>query len=116
VLTKMGIPVFIAPEAPSLSAQVTGLAFRGAGKLAFTLKNAGNVHFRPEAIVITAKDDSKQVHSQEIIGWYVLAGSVRDYVVELPKDACLSLTSLQVELRMDKGGTKAALPNARCVP
>lgn len=115
VLTKMGIPVFIAPEAPKLTAQLAGLSLRGA-KLDFAVRNPGNVHFRPETIVVTARDGGKVLHTEETPGWYVLAGGVRNYSVELPAQACSALNSVQVELRMEKGGTKATLASARCTP
>lgn len=115
VLTKMGIPVYIEPDAPKLVASIASIA-TAAGKITFQVKNGGNVHFRPEKIVVTAKDATKVVHTEDIQGWYVLAGGVRNYVVELPKDACLALKSVQVELQMDKGGTKAALSDAHCAP
>ena len=116
VLTKMGIPVFIRPDTPKATVALSDLAVQG-GKLLFTVKNTGNVHVRPEVIAVRVNDaSSKTVHSQEITGWYVLAGDVRKYVVELPKEACSALRSVDLELRMDRGGAQAALADARCTP
>jgi fimbrial chaperone protein len=113
VLTKMGIPVFLEAEKPKATPTVGALNLSG-DQFSFSLKNAGNAHFRAEKILIVAKDGSKAIHMQEVPGWYVLAAGTRNYDVKLPKAACDGLKSINVEVVSDEGNTQAALANARC--
>jgi fimbrial chaperone protein len=115
VLTKMGIPIFLEPPGAKSAPAVGGLSLQGS-TLKFEVKNGGTAHFRSQKVLVTAKAGSKVLHSQEVEGWYVLAGGVREYVVELPKAACQGLSSIQVDLESDKGAVKAALSNAHCGP
>jgi fimbrial chaperone protein len=115
VLTKMGIPIFVQPAAPTAKPVLSDLALRGQ-QVTFTLKNAGNKHLRLEKLVVTTSDGGKAVHSREIDPWYVLAGGTRSYVVELPADVCKGLRSVHVELASDNGAAKADLADARCAP
>jgi fimbrial chaperone protein len=116
VLTKMGIPIFLEPAGAKPAPSVVGLAVQGSS-VKFEVKNGGTAHFRSLKVRVTAKDAANKVlHSQELEGWYVLAGGARAYAVELPKAACQGLSSIQVELESDKGAAKAALSNARCSP
>jgi fimbrial chaperone protein len=115
VLTKMGIPIFIAPSAPKPVPVLTNLALRGKS-LSFDVKNAGNAHFRSEKILVTTRDATKVTLSQEVDGWYMLAGGIRNYAVDLPAIACDGLKSLQIELHSEMGVVKADLANARCGP
>lgn len=113
VLTKMGIPVFVEGSSAKPAPGLHGLTF-AAQKLTFQVKNAGSAHFRPEKIVVKGKDGSKVIHSQNVDGWYVLAGGIRTYEVTLPIEACDVLKSIDVEMKWEGGSTMASLGNARC--
>lgn len=115
MLTKMGIPVFFEAATRKAVPAVSGLAINGK-RVSFSATNRGTAHYRAEKIVVSAKDASTVVHSEEVKGWYVLAGGTRAYVVELPQAACATLKSLQVDLHSDRGDAKAVLANARCGP
>ena len=115
VLTKMGLPVFVEAAAPKATPTVTPLQVKGR-ELTFSLKNSGNTHMRVQKVMLTAKASSKTVHSEELPGWYVLAGGVRTYVVKLPDAACKDATSLEVQMESESGSPKAVLPSFRCGP
>lgn len=115
VLTKMGLPVFVEAATPKVTPTVTPLQVKGR-ELTFSLKNAGNTHMRVQKVMLTAKAASKTVHSEELSGWYVLAGGVRTYVVKLPDAACKAATSLEVQMESESGLPKATLPNFSCSP
>jgi fimbrial chaperone protein len=115
VLTKMGVPVFLEAQTPKTTPSVASLSLQGS-KLTFQIKNNGNVHFRPEAVIVRAKDGQTVLHTQEVDGWYVLAGKSTTYVVSLPTTVCTTLKSIDVELKSDRGPATATLGNAHCTP
>jgi fimbrial chaperone protein len=115
VLTKMGLPVFVEATAPKAAPAVTPLQLQGR-QLTFSLKNSGNTHMRVQKVTLTAKSAGKTVHSEELPGWYVLAGGVRTYSVKLPDAACTESTSFEVQMQSESGSPKATLASARCGP
>lgn len=115
VLTKMGIPIFVQPAAPSAKPVLSNLAVQG-HQVTFKLTDAGNKHLRLQKLVVSATNNGKVLHTKEIDPWYVLAGGTHTYVVELPADVCKALKSVQVELESDSGAAKASLADAHCAP
>lgn len=115
VLTKMGVPIFVA-GASSKPVPALGEVQLAGGVVTFQVKNNGTAHFRPEKLLVTAKAGASVVHTEEVHGWYVLAGHSRKYVVKLPKAACATLKSIEVELESEKGSAKATLADAHCTP
>jgi fimbrial chaperone protein len=115
VLTKMGLPVFVAATAPQATPSVTPLQVNGR-QIKFSVKNSGNTHMRVQKVMFTAKSAAKTVHSEELPGWYVLAGGIRTYAVTLPDTACKEATSLEVQMESDSGSPKAALQSFSCTP
>jgi len=109
VLTKMGVPIFVEPAAPTSKASVSNLSLSG-GKLAFDVRNDGNVHFVAGKVTARAVDGGdKVVHTAEAQGWYVLAGTVRHFEIQLPRDACGKARGVVVEVPMDQATPRARL-------
>lgn len=109
VLTRMGIPVFLAALAPSSKPAVEGLALR-AGRLTFSLKNEGNTHFMTQQIRVLARNDSGQlIQENKLKGWYVLGSDSRRHDLVLPTTSCAGLASLTIEVETDRGTTSATL-------
>ncbi len=115
VLSNMAIPVFLAPASPKVTPALSPLSLQGA-TVKFALRNSGNVHFRPDNLVLLAKDGKNVVHTMELSTWYVLAGGTREYVATLPPQACAAAKSIEVELKSERGDVKASLPSVTCVP
>lgn len=115
VLSNMAIPVFLAPATPKVTPSLSQPTIEGA-TVKFSLRNTGNVHFRPDNVVLVAKDGQTVLHTAELSTWYVLAGGTRDYVATLPPQACVAAKSIEVELKSERGNVKAALPNVTCTP
>jgi fimbrial chaperone protein len=109
VLTKMGVPVFLEPAGTITKAAVENLGM-SRGRLAFDVKNVGNVHFVAGKIIVRAFGPSGQaVHSAEVQGWYVLAGTARHFDIEIPKPACGKATTVTVEVPLEKGAASARI-------
>ena len=118
VLTKMGIPVFVAPEKPAVAGVVEGIAV-SKGVLSFTVKNSGNVHFLAQTVLAKALDASGNTSfEKKLDGWYVLAGGTRVWEVVLPKDICAKSKALSVEVRSAEINFNGRLdmPAAGCGP
>jgi fimbrial chaperone protein len=98
VLTKMGVPIFVSPAKPTAAGTVEGMAL-AKGKLAFTVKNTGNVFFLVQSVRVKALNSAGAgTFEKNVEGWYVLAGGTRVWDLEIPKDACAKSKSLTVEV------------------
>lgn len=98
VITKLGVPIFIQPQKPAPAGEVANLAY-AARKLAFDVRNNGNVHFFARAVRVTGLDaDGKPVFQKQREGWYVLRDGSRRYEVELSEPECAKTQTLRVEV------------------
>jgi fimbrial chaperone protein len=103
MLTRTGIPVFIQPKQPAGKAQLSQLRLDGS-QVSFALRNIGNVHMLPQRIRVRGLDKLGAVTvDQDVPGWYVLAGGVRNYEVPIPTGSCAALASLSATVEV--GGT-----------
>jgi fimbrial chaperone protein len=101
IVTRMGVPVFIEPVSRKASADVANFAAQY-GKLTFDVKNAGNVHFVAQHVRVIATDAAgKSVFDKQRDGWYVLAGGMRSYDLDLTPAECASIKSVAVEVMTD---------------
>ena len=118
VLTKMGIPIFIAPGKPTVAGVVDGMAV-GKGKLAFTLKNTGSVHFLAQTILVRGLDAAgAAVFEKKLEGWYVLAGGTRVWKVEMPTGTCAKTKAVSVDVQAVETtfNGRMTMPAAGCGP
>jgi fimbrial chaperone protein len=113
MLTKLGVPVFVTPPDPKGRATLSPLVFDH-NKLTFRLGNAGNAHTHIKKLLLTAKNGDKVVHTQELDTWYVLAGGVRRYTVELPPDVCAATSFVEVSLESESDSVRQTL-TGRCL-
>lgn len=90
---RFGVPVFVAPAAPRPQPEALDPTLK-AGKLSIAVRNPGNAHFRIVKLVIT--DGSG--YSQEVAGWYSLAGTERTYTADIPAEVCRKARTLSVAL------------------
>jgi fimbrial chaperone protein len=97
VLTRLSIPVFVAPVKSMVSAHVQGLTVQNS-MISFTVQNTGNVHFAPRTIHVSGRDGAGEaVAIQDVEAWYILAGGSRRFEVTLPSQICESLRLINVE-------------------
>jgi fimbrial chaperone protein len=115
VLTKMGIPIFVAPSKQVAAASLSGLDLKD-GTLRFTLNNDGTVHFLPGDIHVKGFAGSAVALEDQVGGWYVLAGGRRDFMMPLKAAQCSAITSLLVEIQFGSDLLQERLqtPNGVC--
>jgi fimbrial chaperone protein len=101
ILTKMGIPIFVAPAKGKAEASIE-LVRMEKGTLGFDVRNSGNVHFSLEGVKLHGIGSKGQtLFDRQLDGWYVLAGSPRSYSVEIPAPSCSSLKKIVIEAQTD---------------
>jgi len=116
VLSRIGLPVFVAPQRVVERSSVEGLAVSG-GKVTFTLRNTGTVRVRPASVKVTATfDGAATPFERELAAWYVLAGGARRYELDLPRETCAHVREVGVAVAMDRGPLRAkvATPAGAC--
>jgi fimbrial chaperone protein len=107
VLTRLGLPVFLAPAKPAPRGEVAILSREG-GHVRFTLRNKGNVRLKPSAVKLQLRDEGgAAVLERTVDPWYVLAGGERVYEVELPPEACAKAAEVLVSAAVDAGVLEA---------
>jgi fimbrial chaperone protein len=117
VVTRLSLPVFLAPAKPVEKTAVAGLAV-SAGTASFRLVNEGTVHVLPTAVKLVGLDAAgKSVFEKDLPAWYVLAGGRREYEVPVPRDACASIRELEVTATLPREVVRARLAaQAPCAP
>jgi fimbrial chaperone protein len=111
VLTRTGIPIFVAPRgAAKVEGKVETMALR-AGTASFLVRNTGNAHFMVTSITLTGLDShGSPLFRHEIPGWYVLANAARRYALDVPPAACPQLRALVVDARTSHAMLTGRLP------
>ena len=118
LLTRIGVPIFLAPSRPVLKAEITGAAVH-AGKLALTIRNTGTTRLSPGKLKIEGVGgDGRVVFSTTADLWYVLAGGERALDVALPADGCGRAHAVTVEAQVGEGSVRARVdtPRGACAP
>jgi fimbrial chaperone protein len=109
VLTRLSIPVFVAPVAPQAKAELS--ATREGRRVRFTLRNTGTVRVRPSSIRAALRgDDDRALETREEQAWYVLAGGVRDYEIEVPATTCPATRRVELTVLLEHETLTASAP------
>jgi fimbrial chaperone protein len=90
---RFGVPIFVTPAGARPMPEVLEPTL-SRGKLALKVRNNGNQHFRLTKLTIS----DGQGYSQEVQGWYSLAGTERTYTADIPRDACRKAKAFRVEV------------------
>lgn len=103
IITKMGVPIFVAPAKRKAQADIANAGVKD-GKLAFEVRNSGNVHFVLLSARATGLDrEGKVLFDKQREGWYVLNGDTRSYELDLAGKECSDLATVRFELQTDIG-------------
>lgn len=100
IVTKMSIPVFVQPRELRQSAAVENGRLEN-GVLRFDVKNAGNTFFIVTGVTVTGRKCGETAFSKNLQGWYVLAGSHREYVVPLTVSEQEKIKSIELQVATD---------------
>lgn len=102
VLTRVGIPVFLAPTKTLEDRKLSKVSVGGGGA-SVDVQNTGNVHFRVDSVRLEAfGEGGARLFDTQAQGWYVLAGAHKRYQLDIPKDACRKVRKLVVSVKTEK--------------
>ncbi|HZZ84589.1 MAG TPA: fimbria/pilus periplasmic chaperone [Anaeromyxobacteraceae bacterium] len=97
VLSRIGIPIFLAPSRAEERPEIEDLLVSG-GRVAFALRNRGTVHYRPAELRVSGLDASgAELFRWSFNPWYVLAGGERRYEHVIPAASCARVRKVTVE-------------------
>lgn len=93
---RFALPVFVPPAEPVLRGVIEAMTLQD-GKLAVTVRNAGNQSFRIASVAARGG-----AFAAEAGGWYLLAGAARVHRFDIPAEACRGLRRLEVAVTADR--------------
>ncbi len=109
VLMRMGVPIFFQPANPAAAGQIEAKTLRS-DKLAFEVKNTGNVHFQVRQARVRGLGPSKEsLFERTVPGWYVLAGGSRVFEVQAPRNICAKTKSLAFVVETEQATLQSEL-------
>lgn len=117
IMLRFGIPVFVKPLMEAPGAEMEKLEV-SKGVASVTVKNTGNVHIVIDSIKLKGKNAAGiETFSQELAGWYLLAGASRTYTAKIPPEICGGMSRLYVEVGGEKVDLKKEfeLKNGMCL-
>jgi fimbrial chaperone protein len=97
-ILKIGIPVFISPAKPEETCEIEKMEFSKGG-LSFTVKNKGNVHLIIQSVKVKGVDASDTpVFQSGVESRYLLEGRSRSFSFNIPKENCLKMSTLTIDV------------------
>ena len=110
MVTKAGVPVFIAPVKAVTTGSIQDLAAAG-GAVRFLVRNEGNVHVLVKSITVSGMDKAgAQLFDSDLKAWYLLRGASRQYSTPIPRETCAGLARVDVEVVTDRYTLKGSAP------
>jgi len=98
LLLSISVPVFVPPVRPQPGGAVESFELRG-GNLKVVVVNGGNRHFSyREAAIVGLDAAGTKKFTQGVQGRTLLAGSRHEFQVKIPRDVCVQLSELVVNL------------------
>ena len=100
VLTRIGIPVFLAPVKSFEDRRVS--AELGRSSASVEVENTGNVHFRVDNVRLEGfGEGGAKLFEKQAPGWYILAAGHRRFELEIPRASCAQVRKLVVSVKTD---------------
>ena len=101
IITKLGVPIFVEPSKTVTAGAIANTSLSGR-KLAFDVRNNGNVHFLARSVKVTGLDAAgKPVVEKQREGWYVLRNGSRRYDLEFSPAECAGVKTIRVTVDTD---------------
>jgi fimbrial chaperone protein len=117
VLTRIGLPVFLAPRGAAQARGEIAFVSRDGKRIAFSLRNTGNVRLRPLSVKLALVSATGQpVFEKRLDAWYVLARDEVRYDVEVPADACAKAAEVIVTAALEAGAVEGRARGACLAP
>lgn len=109
VLTRVGIPIFLAPVRQVAQATLSNIGL-SQGRLHFQVDNLGNSHFVPETLRIRALSGAgAAVTDKTSDGWYILGHSSRRYNMAFAATECAQIRSVLIDVKVGDATLKGRL-------
>ncbi len=113
VLTRVGLPVFLAPASPPIARGEVVFVERANGRIRFTVRNTGTVRLRPSAVRLAlVSGQGETVFERALEPWYLLAREERIYEVEPPPGACERAAEMVATVQLETGPITGRAPRA----
>jgi len=96
VAVRFGVPVFIKPAEVKPAGKIEQLGMQK-GKIRLLIRNTGNTHFKISSI----EANSGKLYTDKISGWYLLPGSMREYLINVPENKCINLKRIDIKVKTD---------------
>lgn len=107
IAVRFGVPVFLKPTKTEVRGEIEKIDL-DKGALRVVVRNTGNAHF----VINTIAAVSGDAFSKEVVGWYLLAGTVREHSILVPPEICRKLKRIDVTAKTDqlelRGGVDVA--------
>ncbi|MBC8412145.1 molecular chaperone [bacterium] len=102
MILKMSVPVFLASgKTPAKAGEIDKLELNG-NSLSVSISNTGASYFFVKNIKVTGnKGNGESLPLPDKHGWYLLKGTSRKYLFDLPEGACNELKDLHVQIETD---------------
>lgn len=102
VAIRFGVPIFVKPLNEEIKGEIRQPLVAG-DQVKLTVANTGNGHFRIGSVNLSGVNAAGEaVFSQEVSGWYLLAGSVQDFSIPIPQDLCSELKTIDIQMNADR--------------
>ena len=95
ITITFALPVFLGKPDVKPATSIAALGMQD-GKLAATVQNTGNSHFRIESLEVKGADG----YTQNINGWYLLSGASRQYTMDIPPEVCRAQKRLSLNVKV----------------
>lgn len=100
-LMKVGIPVFISPIKASPEGKIEEAGISN-GIFSFSVVNKGNVHYLVRDSRVEGFDkEGTLIFGKDFSGWYILSGRSRRFSLEVPREVCIKMTNIKMEVTAD---------------
>jgi fimbrial chaperone protein len=117
VLTRVGLPVFLAPSSAAVARGEVVFVERAKGRIRFTVRNTGTVRLRPSAAALAlVSGQGDTVFEQPLPTWYLLAHEERIYEVAPPAGACERAAEMIATVQLEGGPLTGRAPGACRAP
>jgi fimbrial chaperone protein len=108
-LMKVGVPVFISPFKASQEAAIEKAGIAN-GIFSFSVVNRGNVHYIVRNVKVEGFDkEGTGILGRDFTGWYILAGRTKKFSGEIPREVCIKMVTLKIEVATDILSLKESL-------